>query len=297
MEDSGHLPVLAEPVCRLLGPALRELIVDCTVGLGGHAQALLDQAGPDCRLIGIDLDEDNLRQAKLRLARFGSRVRLFVANFSDLDAVLHEAGEEAADALLADLGVCSIHLDRPERGFSFQTDGPLDMRLGGEGPTAADLANRLDQRELADIIWRYGEERYSRRIAGAIVRRRAIQPIARTCELADLIVQAVPPAARRLKIHPATRTFQAFRIAVNDELGNLERLLGQVVSRLRPQGRAAIISFHSLEDRLVKRSFATASQQGAVRILTPKPLGADETEVQRNPRSRSAKLRVIEKIG
>lgn len=295
MEDAGHLPVMPQQVRELLSPALRNVIVDCTVGLGGHSLALLEAAGPECRLIGIDLDEDNLRQAKERLAKFGPRVRLFVANFADIDLVLAEAGATQVDAILADLGVSSTQLDRADRGFSFLADGPLDMRMGREGPTAADLISSLSEAEMADIIFRYGEERYSRRISAAIVWARKLQRIDRTGQLAAIVTEALPAAARHGKIHPATRTFQAFRIAVNKELSNLETLLERITRLLGPAGRAAVISFHSLEDRLVKRSFAAAAAAGVVRILTPKPLIPDRDEIELNPRSRSAKLRAIER--
>ena len=295
MDDAGHLPVLLDEVLEILAPASSR-IVDCTVGLGGHAERLLEAAADDAMLIGIDLDESNLLTTKERLARFAARVRLFAANFADLDDVLDAVGMDEVDLILADLGVASVHLDDPERGFSFQADGPLDMRLRGEGPTAADLVNSLDEGDLADLIFRYGEERNSRRIARAIVRARTEKPIRRTSELAEIVTKASGPAARRQRIAPSTRTFMALRLATNREIENLERLLAAIPKRLAVGGRVAIISFHSLEDRLVKRAFASARESGWAKSLTTKPVTPNEDESARNPRSRSAKLRAIERI-
>jgi len=297
-QGPGHVSVLLSTVVELLAPAGRRLLVDCTVGLGGHAEALLDAAGTDARLIGIDLDEANLARAKINLERFGRRVRLFKANFADVAEVLDEAGQGAADLLLADLGVASTQLDDPDRGLSFQSDGRLDMRLDvGVGRTAADLVNRLPESELADMIYAYGEERFSRRIARAIVAARRDKRIERTAELARIVTGAIPgaaAAAARRGINPATRTFQALRIAVNDELGSLQRLLASLPDVLAPHARAGIISFHSLEDRPVKQSFAQLTASGRARALTKKPECANVKEVAANPRSRSAKFRVIE---
>lgn len=295
---AAHLPVLREAVLRLLRPAGREVLVDCTIGPGGHAKALLDAAGQDARLIGIDLDEVCLKLARSTLRRFGRRVRLFQANFADLADVLVEAGEEKADLLLADLGVASSQLDDPARGLSFAADGPLDMRLDRRiGRTAAGLVNRLSEAELADLIYAGSEERYSRRIARAIVAARRRNRIERTVELARIVAGGVPAAARKSRrgVHPATRTFQALRIAVNDELGSLDRLLEQLPTVLGVAGRAGIISFHSLEDGRVKRAFARLAETGAAETLTRKPVTATDDEIAANPRSRSARLRAIEK--
>ncbi len=294
MDDAGHFPVLLEEVLALAAPAGRAVLVDCTIGLGGHAEALLAKAGPDATLIGIDLDESNLLKTKERLARFGQRLRLFAANFADLEAVLAEAGVGRADLLLADVGVASCQLDDPSRGFSFQANGPLDMRYSRRGPTAADLVGRRGEVELAELLFRYGQERHSRRIARAIVRARRREPIERTSQLAEIVASAVP--GRRGRIHPATRSFMALRIAVNDELGNLQRLLEQAPGLLSLGGRALVISFQSLEDRLVKRAFAAAERAGTHRLLTVKPRTPGAEEIERNPRSRSAKLRAIERI-
>ena len=297
MDDAGHFPVLLDEVVQHLAPAGRRTIVDCTVGLGGHAEALLEAAGPAARLIGVDLDESNLLKTKERLARFGARVRLFEANFAELEAVLAEAEVASVDAAVADLGVSSAQLSDPERGFSFQLDGPLDMRMRRQGPTAEELVNSGSEAGLADLISRYGQERHARRIARAIVRGRRRERICRTAELAWIVAGAVRRARPgRGRIHPATRTFMAIRIAVNGELENLQRLLERLPQLLSVGGRAAVISFHSLEDRLVKRCFAAAAEAGTHRLPTPKPLTPSRDEIARNPRSRSAKLRTLERI-
>ncbi len=298
MTRGGHVPVLADEVLELLRPERAKLIVDCTVGLGGHSHMLLDRAPSDARLIGIDVDEANLQRARENLADFGERVRLFQANFSQLATVLDEADESAADAVLADLGVASTQLDDAERGLSFQADGPLDMRLDPRlDETAEGLINRLSERELADLIYEYGQERYSRRVARAIVQQRKKGRIATTGQLAGIVSGSLPRAARstRRGVHPATRTFQALRIAVNDEMGVLETLLETLPSALAPGGRAAVISFHSLEDRPVKHTFNRLAGDGAVEVLTKKPITPGPDEMARNPRSRSAKLRAIER--
>ena len=295
--EAGHRPVLRDEVLGLLQPAGRRVLLDCTIGPGGHAEALLEAAGDEARLIGIDLDVASLELAKERLSRFGGRVRLFEASFADVADVLSEAGARRADLLLADLGFASTQLADPSRGLSFQADGPLDMRLGRQRErTAADMANGLSEKDLADLIYTYGEERYSRRIARAIVAAREQKPIERTLELAEIISRALPPGAARARrgVHPATRTFQALRIAVNDELGNLERLLAQLPQVLEPGGRAGIICFHSLEDRRVKRAFAELAALGKARLLMRKPVTAKAEEIAANPRSRSAKLRAME---
>ena len=295
----AHTPVLRDEVVQLLSPADRHILVDCTLGLGGHAEALLDAAGPQARLIGIDADEGNLRDAKARLETFGPRVRFFHANFSDLADVLAAAGVVRVDALLADLGTCSVQLDDPRRGFSFAADGPLDMRMNtATGATAAKLVNTLEEERLAELIYSYGQERYSRRIARAICLARRHKPIESTVELANVVVAAYPRPALRARrgVHPATRTFQALRIAVNDELASLERLLDALPNVLAKGGRAAVVSFHSLEDRRVKQAFAAWTKAGAARLLTRKPVTPGEAEIERNPRSRSAKLRGLEKL-
>jgi len=293
-DEPAHLPVLRDAVLDLLAPARARVLLDATIGRAGHARALLSAAPKDAVLIGIDLDETNARAARQALGDFAGRVRVFHAGFDAAPQVLAEAACGPADAVLADLGVASNQLDDPARGLSFAADGPLDMRLDRTQPrTAAELVNAWDERALADVIYAYGEERYSRRIARAIVAARRQRPIERTGELARIVATAVPAPARRRRrgVHPATRTFQALRIAVNDELGRLDRFLAAVEQVVAPGGRVAIIAFHSLEDGRVKRAFADREQAGAGRRLTRKPITPDADEVARNPRSRSAKLR------
>jgi len=283
----------------MLAPAGRRLLLDCTVGLGGHAEALLQAADPEATLLGVDVDEANLTRARRRLERFGERVRLFQANFSEADEVLAQAGQGSADLVLADLGVASSQLDDPQRGLSFRVDGPLDMRLDPRRTRdAADLVNGLGEKQLADLIYEFGEERYSRRIARAIVAARKGGRIERTTELARIVTGAMPAAVKRTRrgVHPATRTFQALRIAVNDEMASLDRLLEKLPELLGLGGRAGIISFHSLEDRRVKQAFAAWADTGRAKKLTRKPVTPAEDEMAANPRSRSAKLRGIERI-
>ena len=299
--DGGlaHRPVLVTEAMELLAPADRYILIDCTVGMGGHAEALLRASPSRARLVGIEADEENLRLCKARFEPYGDRVRLFQANFAQLPEVMNEAGVSAVDALIADLGVSSNQLDDPERGLSFLADGPLDMRLDRQiARTAADLVNGLAESELADLIYAFGEERYSRRIARKIAEARKHKRIERTVELARLIAAAYPRAARRTRrgAHPATRTFQALRIAVNDELASLERLLSLLPSVLAVGGRATVISFHSLEDRRVKQSFARWASTGSARLINRKVVRPGRQEVLANPRSRSAKLRAVERL-
>ncbi len=287
-----HVPVLPAEVLELLAPAPGQTIVDATVGAGGHARLLAERLGPDGRLIGIDQDAAMLALARPRLE--GLNVTLMQAGFDQLREVLDHLGIAAVDGVLADLGVCSDQLDDPQRGLSFQQPGPLDMRLDPTtGEPASALLRRLGERELADLIYQYGEERFSRRIARKIVEARQREPLETTEQLAELVRRCVPrPKGRRAAIDPATRTFQALRIAVNDELGALERLLAALPGCLKPEGRAAVISFHSLEDRRVKHAFADRQLWD---VLTRKPVQAQEEEMQRNPRARSAKLRAAKR--
>jgi 16S rRNA (cytosine1402-N4)-methyltransferase len=274
------------------------VLCDGTVGHGGHAEALLDGMPAHGRLIGIDRDEEALALCRARLSRFGERLVLIKGLFVDLPLHLQRAGMMRADGVLLDLGVSSRQLDDPRRGFSFQTDGPLDMRMDqSSGETAADLVNRLAESDLADLIYRYGEERFSRRIARAIVRARAVDPLRTTQALASVIAGAVPASYRRGRLHCATRTFQALRIAVNREIEMLEPALRNAVDVLKPGGRLAVISFHSLEDRIVKQTFRALSQgdDARVAVLTKKPQVPTEEECRINPRARSAKLRVAER--
>ncbi len=298
----AHRPVLLTEVLKVLTPSGREVFLDCTVGSGGHAEAILEAAGGRAQLVGIDWDSENLQLARRRLERFGDRVRLFEANFAHADTVLARVGQEHTDALLADLGISSVQLDDPDRGLSFSKDGPLDMRLSSspqrQRQTAEQLVNTLPQDKLADLIYEYGQERYSRRIARAIVAAREKKRIKRTGELAETITGAIPRPARKTRrgVHPATRTFLALRIAVNGEMENLDGLLSLLPRILAPGGRAAMISFHSLEDRRVKRAFAAMVKSGLARHITKKPIVPTERERNENRRSRSAKLRAIEKL-
>jgi 16S rRNA (cytosine1402-N4)-methyltransferase len=287
-----HVPVLPVEVLNLLAPASGEVWVDATTGSGGHARLLAERVVPHGRLIAIDQDPGMLERARVRLE--GLSATFLHANFDQLPAALALAGVERIDGLLADLGVCSDQLDSPERGLSFQQEGPLDMRLDPTArETAADLLARLDERELADIFWRFGEERFSRRIARRIVeQRRTAAPPRTTTQFAELVRRCVP-RDKHSRIDPATRAFQGLRIAVNDELGSLERLLAQLPRLVKPGGRVGIISFHSLEDRLVKRSFQERTNWEA---LVRKPVMAGEEEVRANPRSRSAKFRAARRI-
>lgn len=292
-----HTAVLPQAVIELLDPRPGGIYVDATLGGGSHATLLLERAGPGATLLGIDADPAALAAAGERLATLApskppQRIVLAHGNFRGLAALAGEAGIAQADGILFDLGVSSHQLDTPERGFSFNVDAPLDMRLDpAQGPGAADLLNSLPEQELADIFYRYGEERASRRIARWIVERRQKQPFSSTAELASLVSRAL--GGQRGRIHPATRTFQALRIAVNGELDSLAAVLPQAVELLAPGGRLAVISFHSLEDRIVKHFIRGEAR---LRALTKKPLEADEAEVAANPRARSAKLRVAERV-
>ncbi len=304
-----HVPVLRDRVVALLAPASPGLVVDATVGMGGHAEALLE-AGSGFSLLGIDRDPRALDLARRRLERFGSRVTLVEGRFSELPGILRSIGAPPPAAILADLGCSSLQLDRPERGFSFRADVPLDMRMGTTGPTAAQLLAELDEEELVRILREYGEERRARAIAREIVRRRNEAPVETTADLVAVILRVLGPA-RRGRVHPATRTFQALRIAVNDELGELERFLEPAVRSLRPGGRLAVIAFHSLEDRIVKHTLQRLSGRcscppgvpecrcGArtlVRVLTRRPERPTEEETAANPRARSARLRAAERL-
>jgi len=277
-----HEPVLVAEVVRFLAPAPGVRIVDATVGTGGHAEALLARGA---RVIGIDRDPVALDRARERLRPYTDRLQLLHGNFRDLATLVSPVPR--VDGVLFDLGASSLQFDSPERGFSFLAAGPLDMRMDPTAPvTAADLVNRLPEAELARILWEYGEERYARRIARAIAEQR---PLHTTTELARVVARLYPPGHHR--IHPATRTFQALRIAVNDELGALEAGLAGAVRLLPPGGALCVISFHSLEDRIVKHFLRREALAGRVEVLTKKPLRPEEDEVGRNPRARSAKLR------
>ena len=308
-----HRPVLLEETRELLRPQSGATVVDATLGPGGHAEALLDAVGPDGRLIGIDRDPAAIAFASRRLARFDRRFVPLLGDHRDLVELLHSIDVVVVDAVLADLGISSLQLDDPSRGFAFSTDGPLDMRMdpGGTGVSAADLVASLDEPGLREIIATWGEERNAGRIARAIVRERAKRPILTTGELALIVEKAAGPAARRFRIHPATRTFQALRIAVNREIEGIPALVSGGVSLLRRGGRLAVISFHSLEDRAVKTSMhglahrcicppdlpvCGCGRENIVRIVTSRPIVPGVAENASNPRARSAKLRVVERL-
>lgn len=297
---TDHVPVMLAEVLEALAPRDGAHYIDGTFGGGGYAQAILEAA--DCRVLGIDRDPDAIARGQALVAHFGGRLTLVHGEFSRMDEFASET-----DGVVLDLGVSSFQFDEPARGFSFRKDGPLDMRMGHEGETAADIVNAADEKTLAGILSRYGEERQARRIARAII---AARPVIRTAQLAAIVSDALGPAAARLPIHPATRTFQALRIQVNDELGELERGLEAAARILKPMGRLAVVSFHSLEDRIVKRFFVARStsaprasrhapegrRAAQFRLLTPRPRLPTDAEIARNPRARSARLRAAERI-
>jgi 16S rRNA (cytosine1402-N4)-methyltransferase len=293
--ETQHAPVLVDEVLRWLTPVPPGTwIVDGTVGLGGHAAALLTQA-TESRLLGLDRDAETLALAARRLAPFGARCVLRHADFRHLGAEARACGAAPAHAVLLDLGLSSYQLERSGRGFSFQSDEGLDMRFDRRQPlTAGELVMQTPEPELARILYEYGEEPAARRIARRLVEARSRAPIRTTRQLADVVTAAIPPHRRPRRIHPATRTFQALRIAVNDELGSLEAVLPQGAEILAPGGRFGVIAFHSLEDRLVKRAFRQPADS-AWRALTRKPLRPGADEVQSNPRARSARFRVLER--
>lgn len=299
MEVPRHIPVMAEEVLFWLVQEGARIYLDCTVGYSGHAEKLLEATGPDSRLIGLDRDAAAIAASRDRLERFGDRVHLLYGHFMGLKQHLAASGIGRVDGILFDLGVSSAQLEEPTRGFSFQGDSPLDMRMDQSmSGTAADLVNRWPEAQLADTIFQFGEERFSRRIARAIVHARERHPLATTKELVSVIEGAVPANYRHGRIHCATRTFQAFRIAVNQELDCLEPALRDAVDVLSPGGRLCVISFHSLEDRIVKHTFRALSGKNdpALSVLTKKPQIPTREESNRNPRSRSAKLRAAQRI-
>jgi 16S rRNA (cytosine1402-N4)-methyltransferase len=299
MTESGaplHLPVMLEESLRLLNPRPGETIVDGTLGAGGHSRAILAALSPVGRLIGVDQDPKMAQIARKRLLSVsaGAKIQILTGRFGDLPAILAAIGVQAADGVLLDLGVASPQLDDASRGLSYRADGPLDMRLTPEAELSAEeWINQVAQDELAQVLREYGEERFSGRIARAIVEARARGPIRRTGELAEIIARAVPRAPRRL--HPARRSFQALRIRINEEMRQLERFLVALPQLLKPAGRCAIISYHSLEDRLVKNVFRDGAREGIYELLTRKPVRPSRAELSANPRSRSARLRAVRK--
>jgi len=306
MDDSPHQPVLYKEIIHALQPHTGGRYVDGTLGAGGHARGIMEASAPDGQLLGLDVDPQALAIARRNLAPYEHRIHLAQASYTSLSTQLARLGWGAVDGIVLDLGASSMQFDTPERGFSFLHDAPLDMRFGPHAlQTAADLVNKYSERELADLIYQYGEERESRKIARAIVRARPIQT---TRELVAAI-EAVSPR-RGERVHPATRTFQALRIAVNEELTSIEEVLPQAVTALKPGGRLAVISFHSLEDRIVKDFFREHSKdrvnppyeqiyeeerKATLKEVNRKPIVPSDEETQNNPRARSAKLRIAEK--
>jgi 16S rRNA (cytosine1402-N4)-methyltransferase len=303
-----HTPVLADEVIRYLAVQPGGRYVDCTLGAGGHSRAILEAGAPGAMVLGIDADPHAISLARDRLREFEDSVHLINGNFRDLEQAARKLNYVPVHGVLFDLGISSMQLAEEGRGFSFQSDAPLDMRFSPDQRlTAADIVNEYEETEIANLIWEFGEERFSRRIAGAIVRSRPLQT---TAELAAIVLRAVPGG--RSRIHPATRTFQALRIAVNDELQALETALEQARNILGPAGRLVVISFHSLEDRIVKQFLqresrdcicppetpvCTCGHRASLRIITKRPITPATAEMQRNPRSRSAKLRAAERTG
>jgi len=297
MEGEGsHLPVLLDEVTFLLRPRRGGWVVDGTIGMGGHAERLLEVSDEHTRLLGLDRDPEALRRAARRLQRFGGRVTLRQGSFRDIAAHAQEAGVAEAAAILLDLGLSSYQLEASGRGFSFQHDEPLDMRFDpGHGRTAADLVARLSETELARILFEHGEERHARRIARRIVEQRQHTPLLTTTELVDAIKAGVPRPAWSHRTHVATRTFQALRMAVNEEMPALQEALDAAPELLERGGRLGVISFHSGEDRAVKRAFRALGARGFV-SLEPSPMTPSDDETRDNPRARSAKLRVLERM-
>lgn len=295
--NTQHIPVMVKEVEELLALKPGAVVVDATLGLGGHAFVMAGHIGAGGCLVGLDQDEDAIVKAKERLKDVLPRVHIVKSNFSKVDTVLDGLGIKEVDAFLFDIGVSSMQIDMSARGFSFREDGPLDMRMDpSEKISARDLINDLSEEELARIFWEYGEERFSRRIAAVIVRTRAARQITTTKELAELIKTAVPRGYDHTRIDPATRSFQALRIAVNHELDVLTEGLQKAFERLKKNGRVCVISFHSLEDRIVKDMFRELHRSGRGKILTKKPLRPSDEEASANSRARSARLRALERI-
>jgi 16S rRNA (cytosine1402-N4)-methyltransferase len=306
-EPTPHQPVLYNEIIHLLQPHRAGRYADCTVGAGGHARGILQACEPDGLLLGFDIDTYALQLAQKNLESFSNRATLVHSSFTNLSKQLNAMGWQMVDGILLDLGISSMQLDIPERGFSFREDALLDMRFDLRNPVRAiDLVNNLPEQELADLIYTFGEEKRSRQVARAIVRAR---PLKTTHQLASVVAKTT--SSGRTRIHPATRTFQALRIAVNQELDSLREVLPQAISSLNPKGRLAVISYHSLEDRIVKHYFRNESKDcicppkqpicdcghtASIKIITKRPIRPQEGEIERNPRARSARLRVVEKL-
>lgn len=289
----AHIPVLKNEVLEYLDPKPNENFIDCTFGEGGHAEAILEKNKPNGRILGIDLDEDNIQKYK------GEKDRLILAgsSYTNLKEIAKNYNFSPINGILLDLGMSSWHIDESERGFSFLKDEPLNMRYSkNSGITAEGIANEYSIDEIEKILKEYGEERFSKRIAEAIIEERKAKPVKTTFQLVEIIKKAIPYKYQRGKINPATRVFQALRIAVNDELNNLKKVLPIAIDILEKEGRIAVISFHSLEDRIVKNFFKQLALENKIKILTKKPIMPSEEEVNKNHRARSAKLRAAVKI-
>jgi len=294
-----HIPVMLIEVLGYLNLKAGDLVVDATVGTAGHSKDILEKILPGGRLIGIDRDEDSLSIARQRLKEYAASCELVHGNFVDIDTILNGLGINKVNGILFDVGISSFQLEDPERGFSFQSEGPLDMRLDRSSYISAyDLVNNLNEDEISTLLWNFGQERWHNRIAHLLVRERQRQPITTTSQLADIVLRSIPGRYRHryYRIHPATRTFQAVRIAVNRELETMEIAISKAISLLERNARMCVISFHSLEDRVAKHTFRRAQAEGLVNIITPKPLTPVQGEIEVNPSSRSAKLRVLERL-
>lgn len=291
-----HIPVLQKEVIRYLNPRPNENFVDCTIGEGGHTLNILERNGPTGKVLGIDFDPEIIKSLELRLNDFEERVVLICDNFRNLKLITKEQNFTQPQGILFDLGMSSWHLEGSKKGFSFQREEPLDMRYNPESSfTAGEIINKWREREIEKVLREYGEERFSKRITKEIIKERKISEINNTLQLVEIIKKAVPRRHKREKIHLATRTFQALRIAVNDELNNIKKALPQALEIVKPGAVLVIISFHSLEDRIVKNFLRDQEKNGTIRLLTKKPAGPSEEELRDNPRSRSAKLRAAQK--
>ncbi len=296
MTSPAHISVMPVEVMQMIALPPGGIAVDATLGMGGHAQLMADVLGNSGHLIGIDRDRASLAKAKERLSSLNLKIDLLAGSFNEIDRLIASVGVAAVDGILMDLGISSVQLDDGERGFAFSNDGPLDMRMdGSQGKTAADIVNEWPASELEKIFWEYSQERFSKRFAQAIITARAVKRITTTKQLADLLLRALPKSYQRGRIHPATRSFQALRIAVNDELNVLSTGISKAFDCLKPGGRLVVIAFHSLEDRIVKNFFKQLQVEGRATVLVKRPLVPTEEECAVNSRSRSAKLRGLQK--
>jgi len=299
VEQKFHTPVMLQEILDYLNLSPGNIIVDATIGTAGHSKAMLERILPGGRLIGIDRDEESLSVARQRLREFSSSCEFVHGNFADIDTILNNLNIKKIGGVIFDLGISSFQLEDPHRGFSFQNEGPLDMRLDRASYISAyDLVNNLNEEEISTLLRDFGQERWHNRIAHLLVQERERQPISTTLQLADIVVKAMPSRYRHryYRIHPATRTFQAVRIAVNRELETLENAIDKAITLLDKGARICVISFHSLEDRVVKWGFRKAASQDLIEIITPKPLTPKQTEIDSNPSSRSSKLRVAQRL-